>query len=184
MEKLFNYLINNTKYYDDILNTCIIDSLILLSINYFPLVFDYINYIDNGIVKIESLLSKSQQSYIRKQILNQGYQSANLPSFLNRRMPAGTPPLNAYGQPYASPDTWRTVREMLNPDLRGIRIGKEIHGRIKALERVISAMDKPEVLSQKNFTLRQIFIEHTDEAKLELKNLKKECNLRFMFNLD
>ena len=42
IKKLFKYLINNMKSYDYILNTCIMESLISLVINYFPLVFDYL----------------------------------------------------------------------------------------------------------------------------------------------
>lgn len=167
--KFFKYLINNTKYYEHILNTSIIDSLIWLAINYFPLVFsDYLCFIDsyfykeninlnnNGIVKIvSSVFTTKQQSYILRQ------------KFF------GQPPLNRLGLPYSSQRTMDIVYNMAFPDTNLIIKGNKIYHRIKRLEPIVSAMGKKENVDH-NIALYDVLKEHIIESKEGLKSIKND----------
>lgn len=114
----------------------------------------------NGIVKVVSNLTREQMSHITdeytKVVINPPYT-----------------PLNALGQPFATPRTWLNIYEMAYPERKLHRRGNDIYHRIRKLEPITSALAR-DGSDPKHFPLHHVFTEDINDSKRELLRIRNE----------
>jgi hypothetical protein len=114
------------------------------------------NWINNGIVNVQSALSKWQRIYVENQL-------------------SQSVPLNAYGMPYRNKRTLQKLCDMAMPIEKSRREGRIIFDRVEKLEPIASALSRDQSNSRNN-ALFDIFTEHITECKQELETLKNDID--------